>query len=130
MPTLLAVLMRRAAEAARGDLTAVRKRLVRSLAVLSVILVLTTVALALGAAALAIALAEWIGLVPALLSIAAVATITALILALTLNTTAQRPTTTGVGLLSLSGLQPPRVDSLTVVVAALAFGLLLGRRKG
>jgi hypothetical protein len=129
MPTLLAVLIRLAAKAERGGLTAVRKRLVRSLAVLYIILILTTVALALGTAALAVALADWIGLVPALLSIAAVATITALILALTINTNAQRPTTTGVGLLGLSGLQPPRVDSLTVVVAALAVGLLLGGRR-
>jgi hypothetical protein len=130
MPTLLAVLMRLAAEAARGDLTAARKRLVRSLAVLSVILVLTTVALALCVAALAIALGDRIGPVPALLSIAAAAVIAALILALSINTRVRRPRTTGVGLPGLSGRQLPRIDPLTVVVAALAAGLLLGRRKG
>jgi hypothetical protein len=130
MPTILAVVMRLAAEAARGDLTAARKRLVRSLAVLSIILVLAGVALGFGAAALAIALAHWIGLVPALLALAAVATIIALILALTISTRAQRPTTTGLGLSGLSGRKPPRIDPLTIVVAELAVGLLLGRRRG
>jgi hypothetical protein len=90
---------------------------------------LAAIALALGVAALAIALGDRIGPVPALLSIAAVAVIAALILALTINTRVRRPATTGIGLPVLSGRQLPRVDPLTVVVAALAVGLLLGRRK-
>jgi hypothetical protein len=130
VPTILAVIMRLAAEAARGDLTAARTRLVRSIAVLSIIIVLAAVALALGLAALTIALGHWMGIVPALVSIATVATITALILALMISTRARKPAPIGLGLLNFPRRTLPRIDPLTVVVAALAIGLLLGRRRG
>lgn len=130
MPTILETLLSLAAQLAQGKLADARTRLVRSLGVLCIVIALIVVALAMGAAALAIVLAEQIGPVPAMLSIAAVTTIIALILALTLRTRADRPRTSGLDLLGLGARELPRVDPLTVVVAALALGLLLGRRKG
>lgn len=130
MPKILTTLMHLAAQIAQGQLADARSRLVRSLGVLCVVIVLLAVALALVVAALATALAAQVGLVPAMLSIAAVATIIALILALTLRSRADRPATNGPDLLSVVARELPRVDPLIVVVAALAVGLLLGRRKG
>lgn len=130
MPTILESLMRLAAQLAQGKLADARSRLLRSLGVLCVVIALVVVALAMGSAALAVALAERIGAVPAMLSIAAVTTIIALILALALRTRADRPTTGSRDLLGLAAQELPRVDPLIVVVAALAVGLLLGRRKG
>jgi cytochrome bd-type quinol oxidase subunit 2 len=130
MPTILTTLMHLAAQLAQGKLADARSRLVRSLGVLCVIMVLIAVAVAMGTAALTVALADRIGLVPALLSIAAVATIIALILALTIRTRVDRPATNSPDLLSVAARELPRVDPLIIVVAALAVGLLLGRRKG
>jgi hypothetical protein len=122
-------MMRLAAQVARGDLVEARRRLVRSVVLLSVILILTTVALALAATALAIALAGWIGLVPAFLLISALASITALILAIMFSTRTQKPRLSGKRLLDLSARKLPDVNPLAVVVGALAIGLLLGRRR-
>ena len=130
MPNFLTTMMHLAAQLAQGKVAEARSRLVRSLGVLCIIVALIAVALAMAVAALTIALAEQIGVVPAMLSIAAVATIIALILALTLRTRADKPTTSSLDLLSLTARELPRVDPLIVVVAALAVGLLLGRRKG
>ena len=130
MPKILTTMMHLAAQLAQGKVAEARSRLVRSLGVLCIIVALIAVALAMAVAALTIALAEQIGVVPAMLSIAAVATIIALILALTLRTRAEKPTTSSLDLLSLTARELPRVDPLIVVAAALAVGLLLGRRKG
>ena len=130
MPNFLTTMMHLAAQLAQSKVADARSRLVRSLGVLCIVVALIAVALAMAVAALTIALAEQIGVVPALLSIAAVATIIALILALTLRTRADKPTTSSLDLLSLTAQELPRVDPLIVVVAALAVGLLLGRRKG
>jgi hypothetical protein len=127
---MLTTMLRLATQLAQGRLAEARSRLVRSLGALCIIMVMSVVALAMVAAALAIALSDRIGIVPAMLSIAAVATIIALILALTLRTRADKATTSSLDLLSLTARELPRVDPLVVVVAALAVGLLLGRRKG
>jgi hypothetical protein len=127
---MLTTMLRLATQLAQGRLAEARSRLVRSLGALCIIMVMSVVALAMVAAALAIALSDRIGMVPAMLSIAAVATIIALILALTLRTRADKATTSSLDLLSLTARELPRVDPLVVVVAALAVGLLLGRRKG
>ncbi len=122
-------MIRLAMQLAQGQVADVRSRLLRSLGVLCVILVMIVVALAMAAAALAIALSDRIGLVPALLSIAAVATIVALVLVLTLRSRVDRPAASNVDLLGLAARELPRVDPLTLVIAALAAGLLLGRRR-
>lgn len=114
---------------AQGQVADARSRLVRSLGVLCVVLVLIVLALAMAAAAVAIALADRIGLVPALLSIAAVAMIVALALALILRGRVDRPAASSIDLLGLAARELPRVDPLIVVVAALVVGLLLGRRR-
>jgi Mn2+/Fe2+ NRAMP family transporter len=129
MSTGLATMIRLAMQLAQGQVADVRSRLLRSLGVLCVILVMIVVALAMAAAALAIALSDRIGLVPALLSIAAVATIVALVLVLTLRSRVDRPAASNVDLLGLAARELPRVDPLTLVIAALAAGLLLGRRR-
>jgi uncharacterized membrane protein YqjE len=129
MSNLVATAMRLAAQLVHGQLAETRARLLRSLVVLSITMVLLAVALAMAVAVLAVALADRIGMVPALLSIGAVATIAALILMLTLRTRSARSTTNGLDLLSLTVRELPRIDPLMVVVAALAVGLLLGRRR-
>jgi hypothetical protein len=129
MPNFLATGMRLAAQLVQGGLAEARARVVRSLVVLSIILALFAVAFAMGVAVLAIALAGQIGLVPALLSIGAVSTIAALILALTIRTRGDRSTANGTELLGLAARELPRIDPLMIVVAALAVGLLLGRRR-
>jgi hypothetical protein len=129
MPRILTTMLHLAAQLAQGQLADARSRLVRVLGVLCIIIALIAVVLAMAVAAVTIVLAAQIGLVPAMLSIAAVATIIALILALTIRTRADRPATNSSDLLRVAASELPRVDPLIIVVAALAVGLLLGRRR-
>ena len=129
MQPVLALAMRLTGEMARGNLANIRGRLIRSFALAVLALVLIITALALLCAALAVALAHWIGLVPALLSMAAVAAIAAMILMLVLGPRSQAPSTQSNNLLNQVQSELPG-GGLTIVLGALAIGLLVGRRKG
>ncbi len=129
MQTVLALAMRLTGEMARGNLVDIRRRLIRSITLAVFALVLVIVALALACAALAVALASWIGIVPALLSLAAVAAIAALILMLMLSMRGHTSRRGGFGLPKMTG-RNLKVAPVTIVIGALAVGLLLGRRKG
>lgn len=129
MPPLAALMMRIVAQTSRGEMTALRGRLLRFLVVLCVILGLAIVALALVLIAVAIALADRIGLVPALLSMAAVSTIAALGLALTIQPQRHRSKPPIPDLFNLAGRKLSHIDPMILVVSALVTGLFLGKRR-
>lgn len=109
-------------------MTDVRERAVRTLILTVAIAIMSIAAILLLIAAAAVALASWVGLVPALLSMAGVVTIFALVLVLLAR---HRPRRRSVGL--LGGVPAkhgdlPNVGPLAIVAIGLAAGLFLGLR--
>jgi amino acid transporter len=128
MPSLILLLTRLAAQAARGDLADMRERAVRAAILTVVIAILSTAAILLLIAAAAVALAQWIGLLPALLSMAAVVVILTLILVLFLRHRPRRRPSSLMGTFSPSPRDRPQVGPLAIIAAGLAVGLFIGLR--
>lgn len=125
MSLAVAMLTRVATEAARGELRRACRRLAATFFVLGAMLLLAAIGIACAVAALVLVLADWIGIVAALLSIAGAAFLGVLILALTLRS---RQPSASLPAQLLSGQTVRQVNPMTVAAVALAAGLLMGRR--
>lgn len=125
MSLAVAMLTRVATEAARGGLRRACRRLAATFFVLGAMLLLAAIGIACAVAALVLVLADWIGIVAALLSIAGAAFLGVLILALTLRS---RQPSASLPAQLLSGQTVRQVNPMTVAAVALAAGLLMGRR--
>jgi hypothetical protein len=128
MPSLILLLTRLAAQAARGELSDVRERAVRATILTISIAILSTAAILLLIAAAAVALAHWIGLLPALLSMTAGVVILTLILILFLRNRPRRRPSSLLGTLPSSTSDRPQLRPLAIIAAALAVGLFIGLR--
>jgi hypothetical protein len=101
----------------------------RTLALMVAILVLSTAALLLLAAAAVLALSHWIGMLPALLSLAAALVILALVLALILGRRPRRQPLHGLGALSPGMSDGKQVTPIAIIAGGLALGLIIGLRR-
>jgi hypothetical protein len=128
MQSLILLMTRLASQAARGELADARERAVRTIILAVAIAVLSIAAIGLLTAAAAVALANWIGLVPALLSMAAAVTILTLILMLVIRHHPRRRPSGLLGTLPSRTGEPHHVAPLTIVAIGLAAGLFLGLR--
>lgn len=128
MPSLFLLMTRLAAQAARGELADVRERAVRTAILTIAIAMLSTAAILLLIAAAAVGMAQWIGLLPALLWMAAGVVMLTLILILILRHRPRRRPNSLLGSLASSQGDRPQFGPLAVIAAGFAVGLLIGLR--
>ncbi len=128
MRPLTLMLTRLAAQAAQGQLADARDRVVRTVFLTITVAILAITALLLLTAAAAAALAQWIGTVPALLSMAAAITVVAMFLVLLIRHRPKRRASGLLGKLSPKDEVAPHIAPFTIVAIGLAAGLFLGMR--
>lgn len=128
MTPLMSMAMKAAGEAAGANLATLRRRVVRWVVLGTAAVILLIVACSLALGALAVWLSNWIGLGPALLSIAAGALIIGLLLIIVAGA---RPNPVRKPLPAAFDLKAAtqKVDPMTLALGALAIGLLVGRTK-
>lgn len=128
MRPLTLMLTRLAAQAAQGQLADARDRVVRTVFLTITVAILAITAIMLLTAAAAVALAQWIGTVPAPLSMATAITIVSMFLVLLIRHRPKRRASGLLGSLSPKTVEASHIAPITIVAIGLAAGLFLGLR--